>query len=125
MRTPPSPTLPPSRRKGPKGRRMLGAAAQVQPDRSHLPLLPAPPGRSGGPWDMGRGLQAAARKNPQGQAAGPDARAAGAGDKALFVWNGDWIRSNGQDGGGLAAVREAIMWEVGFAPEACRVEPVH
>jgi hypothetical protein len=74
---------------------------------------------------MVRRLQAALRKDPQVQAAVADARAAGAGGKALFVWNGDWIRSNGQDGAGLAAVREAIMWEVGFAPEACRTEPVH
>ncbi|WP_329655263.1 hypothetical protein [Phenylobacterium sp.] len=82
-------------------------------------------GPSGRPCDMVRRLQAALRKDPQVQAAVADARAAGAGGKALFVWNGDWIRSNGQDGAGLAAVREAIMWEVGFAPEACRTEPVH
>ena len=73
---------------------------------------------------MIRRLQAALRKDALVQAAVADARAAGSG-KALLVWNGDWIRSNGQDGAGLAAVREAIMWEVGFAPEACRAEPVH
>lgn len=81
-------------------------------------------GPSGRPCDMIRRLQAALRKDPQVQAAVADARASGSG-KALLVWNGDWIRSNGQDGAGLAAVREAIMWEVGFAPEACRAEPVH
>ena len=26
---------------------------------------------------------------------------------------------------GLSAVRESILWEVGFAPEACRSERVH
>jgi len=34
------------------------------------------------------------------------------------------VRHPGQDGGGLAGVREAILWEVGFAPAACRSEPV-
>jgi hypothetical protein len=77
----------------------------------------------GGACDMTRWLQAALRKDRQVQAAVADAhRTAG---KALFVWNGDWIRSHGQDGAGLAAVREAIMWEVAFAPEACRAQPVH
>ena len=42
--------------------------------------------------------------------------------KAVMMWNGDWVRSGGQDGKGLSAVREAIMWEVAFAPEACRNE---
>jgi hypothetical protein len=39
-----------------------------------------------------------------------------------MMWNGDWVRSGGQDGKGLSAVREAIMWEVAFAPESCRNE---
>lgn len=82
-------------------------------------------GPSGRPCDMARRLQAALRRDAQVQAAVADARAAGGASKALFVWNGDWIRSHGQDGAGLAALREAIMWEVGFAPEACRSEPVH
>jgi hypothetical protein len=42
-----------------------------------------------------------------------------------MVWNGDWVRSVGEDGKGLAAVREAMMWEIAFAPEACRTRPVH
>jgi hypothetical protein len=82
-------------------------------------------GPSGRPCDMARRLQAALRKDAQVQAAIADARGSRGASKALFVWNGDWIRSNGQDGAGLAALREAIMWEVGFAPEACRSEPVH
>jgi outer membrane biosynthesis protein TonB len=80
-------------------------------------------GGGGRPCDMARRLQAALRKDARVQAAVADAQAATG--KALYVWNGDWIRSSGQDGNGLAAVREAIMWEVGFAPEACRAEPMH
>jgi len=79
----------------------------------------------GGACDMTRWLQAALRKDRQVQAAVADAhRLGGSAGKPLFVWNGDWIRSHGQDGAGLAAVREAIMWEVAFAPAACRAQPV-
>ena len=81
-------------------------------------------GGGGRPCDMARRLQTALRKDPRVQAAVAEARAQGTG-RALFLWNGDWIRSRGQEGEGLAAVREAIMWEVAFAPEACRAEPVH
>ena len=82
-------------------------------------------GGSDRPCDMARRLQAALRKDARVQAAVADARASGVGGKALFVWNGDWIRSGGQEGNGLAAVREAMIWEIGFAPEACRAEAVH
>jgi hypothetical protein len=82
-------------------------------------------GGSGRPCDMARRLQAALRKDARVQAAVAEARGQGAPSKALFVWNGEWIRSSGQEGNGLAAVREAMMWEIGFAPEACRAEPVH
>ncbi len=44
--------------------------------------------------------------------------------KAIRVWNGGWVRHGVQEGAGLAAVREAIQWEVGFAPEACKEERV-
>ena len=40
------------------------------------------------------------------------------------MWNGDWVKSQGEDGKGLAAVREAILWEIAFAPETCRAKPV-
>jgi hypothetical protein len=87
-------------------------------------------GGQGRACDMVRRLQTALRKDQRIQAAVAEARRGPTGTeapsgKALFVWNGDWIRSHGQDGAGLAAVREAIMWEVAFAPEACRAEPVH
>jgi hypothetical protein len=76
-------------------------------------------GPSGRGCDMTRRVQAALRKDPLVQAA-----VAGVGGKALRVWDGDWVLNQGQDGKGLAAVREAIMWEVGFAPEACKTEPM-
>lgn len=44
--------------------------------------------------------------------------------KAIRVWDGGWVRHGVQEGAGLAAVREAIQWEVGFAPEACKDERV-
>lgn len=83
-------------------------------------------GPPGGACDMARRLQAALRKDRLVQTALAEAaRAEGASGRALMVWNGDWVRSRGQEGEGLAAVREAIMWEVAFAPAACRAEAVH
>ena len=43
---------------------------------------------------------------------------------ALLIWDGDWLRSRGQDGKGLASVRQAVAVEVAFAPAACRAPPV-
>jgi len=77
-------------------------------------------GAGGGACNMPRRLQAALRKDRQVQAAVAEAHRG----KAIRVWNGDWVRHGAQEGAGLAAVREAIMWEVGFAPEACRTERV-
>ncbi len=76
-------------------------------------------GGGGGPCDMAARLQAALRKDPMVRAA-----VAGAAGRATLVWNGDWVRSTGEDGKGLAIIREAIMWEVGFAPAACRAQSV-
>ena len=78
-------------------------------------------GGGGGACDMARRVQSALRKDRLVQAAVAQAHHAG---KAIMVWNGDWVQSNGEDGKGLSAVREAIMWEVAFAPKACRAEPV-
>jgi hypothetical protein len=78
-------------------------------------------GGVGGGCNMPRRLQSALRKDRHVQAAVAEAHRG----RALRVWNGDWVRHAGQEGAGLAAVREAIMWEVAFAPEACRSEPVH
>ncbi len=79
-------------------------------------------GGAGGACNMARWLQAALRKDRRVQAA--VAAQGSSPRKAIRVWNGDWVRHAGQEGNGLAAVREAIMWEVGFAPVACRTEPV-
>jgi hypothetical protein len=73
----------------------------------------------GGVCDMARLLQTALRRDPLVRTA-----VAGSAGKAIMVWNGDWVQGRGEDGKGLAAVREAIMWEVAFAPKACRSQPV-
>ncbi len=72
-------------------------------------------GAGGGVCDMARMVQAALRKDHLVLNA-----VTGAGGRSLKVWNGDWVRTPGQDGKGIAAVREAILWEVGFAPAACK-----
>jgi hypothetical protein len=77
-------------------------------------------GPVGGACDMARLLQGKLRSDPLVRAA-----VAGSAGKAMLVWNGDWVRSQGEDGKGLAAVRESITWEIAFAPEACRTKPVH
>ena len=77
-------------------------------------------GPPAGACDMARRLQSALRRDPLVRAAVLTSTG-----KAILVWNGDWIQSGGEDGKGLAAVREAIMWEVGFAPPACRAQSVH
>jgi hypothetical protein len=73
----------------------------------------------GGACNMPRRLQDALRQDRLVQAAVAGAR------KPIMVWNGDWLRRTGEDGKGLAAVREAIMWGVAFAPANCREAPVH
>ncbi len=77
-------------------------------------------GPPAGACDMARRLQSALRRDPLVRAA-----VLASSGKAILVWNGDWIQSGGEDGKGLAAVREAIMWEVGFAPAACRAQSMH
>ena len=70
--------------------------------------------------NMAQVLQVALRKDRRVQSAAAEAHRG----RAMMVWNGDWVRSAAEDGKGLAAVREAIMWEVGFAPATCRSEPM-
>ncbi len=72
-----------------------------------------------GVCDMAARVQMALRKDPLVRAA-----LAGSAGKAAMVWNGDWVRGQGEDGKGLAAVREAIVWEIAFAPPACRAQSV-
>jgi hypothetical protein len=77
-------------------------------------------GGGGAGCDMAAWLQAKLRKDARVQAA----VAAVHRGRPILLWNGDWVRRLDQDGAGLAEVRESIMWEVGFAPLACRNEPV-
>ncbi|WP_238537091.1 hypothetical protein [Caulobacter sp. AP07] len=83
-------------------------------------------GGEGGGCNMVRLIQDGLRKNPRIQSAiaraHPDAVAAG---KAIMVWDGDWMRNSGEEGKGLAGIRQAIAMEVAFAPEPCRADPVH
>jgi hypothetical protein len=79
-------------------------------------------GGGGGGCDMAGLVQQALRRDPLVRAAVAGADRLG---KASMLWNGDWVQSGGQEGKGLSAVREAVSWEVGFAPEACRNQPMH
>jgi hypothetical protein len=79
-------------------------------------------GGGGGGCDTARAVQRALRRDPLVHTAVEDAHRLG---KSVMLWNGDWVRSGAQDGKGLSAVREAIIWEVAFAPEACRNARVH
>lgn len=74
-------------------------------------------GAGGGGCDMAQALQLALRRAPTVRTALANANRLG---KSIMIWNGDWVRSGAQDGKGLSAVREVIMWEVAFAPEVCR-----
>ena len=76
-------------------------------------------GGGGGECDMTARVQAALRKDPLARAA-----VHAAGGRSIVIWNGDWVQSGAEDGKGLAAVREAITWEVAFAPAACRHQRV-
>jgi hypothetical protein len=78
----------------------------------------------GGDCDMARRLQAALRRDALVRAAVSARGLAGQGS-AILVWDGGWVASPGEDGKGLAAVREAIVWEVAFSPAACRAGRVH
>jgi hypothetical protein len=79
-------------------------------------------GNNGGGCDTARIVQQALRRDPLVHDAVQDAHRLG---KAVILWNGDWVRSGAQDGKGMSAVREAIIWELAFTPEACRNKRVH
>jgi hypothetical protein len=70
--------------------------------------------------DMARRVQDALRRDPLVQAA-----IAPLGDKALMIWDGDWVWLPGEDGRGLKAVRQTMMWEIAFAPSECRGQTMH
>jgi hypothetical protein len=80
-------------------------------------------GNGSGACNMVRRMQAALRRDPLVREAVAQARHGGS-SNALLVWNGDWVQSSGEEGKGLAAVRQAMVWEVAFAPAACRAQAV-
>jgi len=80
-------------------------------------------GRGGG-CDMVARLQAALRDDPDVTNAIAEAHRSLAAGRTPLLWNGDWIRSQGQEGEGLAGVRQAIAVEVAFAPAACKNQRV-
>lgn len=78
-------------------------------------------GAGAGSCDMVRRLQDALRQDADIRGAVTRAhQGVGPGGRAILVWNGQWLRSPGQDGKGLAGVRQAIAMEVAFAPPACK-----
>ena len=79
-------------------------------------------GGGGGDCDAAQLVQQALRRDPLVRKAVEQANRLG---KAVMLWNGDWVRSGEQDGKGLSAVREAVIWELAFAPEACRNKRMH
>lgn len=79
-------------------------------------------GSGGGGCDMAAAVQQVLRRDSLARRAVDDARLQG---RAILLWDGDWVRAGGQAGKGLSAVREAVLWEVGFAPQACRNAQMH
>lgn len=80
---------------------------------------------TGGRCDMAGRLQALVRRDSRIQTAVRQAQASlGAGRRAMQIWDGDWVQSQGQEGRGLAGVRQAIAVEVAFAPRECRQQRV-
>jgi hypothetical protein len=76
----------------------------------------------GGECNMARRIEQALRKDHLVQSA---VAVASGSTKAILLWNGDWVQDHSEDGKGLAAVREAIVWEIAFAPAACKAQPMH
>lgn len=79
-------------------------------------------GGGGGECDTARLVQRALRRDPLVRNAVIGANRLG---KSVMLWNGDWVRSGEEEGKGLSAVREAIIWDLAFAPEACRNKREH
>lgn len=75
---------------------------------------------SGGPCDMVQRIQDALRNDSRIRQTAAAAQATLERNQALLMWNGDWLLSPGQEGKGLAGVRQAIAVEIAFAPPACR-----
>ncbi|OYX59202.1 MAG: hypothetical protein B7Y86_01715 [Brevundimonas subvibrioides] len=79
------------------------------------------PGIGAGRCDMIQRVQDALRDNPGVVAAvGRAHHALPASRHALLVWDGDWVMNPGEEGRGLAGLRQAIAVAIAFAPAACR-----
>ena len=80
---------------------------------------------SGGACDMIRRLQNALRDDDDLRVAVAQAHGdLSSSSRALLIWNGDWIQNPGQEGKGLAGLRQAIAAEVAFSPRECRTQSV-
>ena len=75
---------------------------------------------SGGRCDMVRRLQDALRDDADIRRTAAEAQGVIGRDRALLLWDGDWLLTPGQAGRGLAGVRQAIAVEIAFSPLACR-----
>ncbi|MDB5421634.1 MAG: hypothetical protein JWR59_1581 [Brevundimonas sp.] len=75
---------------------------------------------SGGPCDMVKRIQDALRDDARIRRTAAEAQGTLGRNQALLMWNGDWLLSPGQEGKGLAGVRQAIAVEIAFSPPACR-----
>lgn len=116
-----TPTPPPTVRPLLAGKPSVTDSTGEMSDAQLASAVGAGSGPSGRACDIARWLQTALRKDPDVQAAASRLARPG---RALMVWNGEWVRSGGEDGQGLAVIREAIMMEVLSMPAACRAEPM-
>jgi hypothetical protein len=97
----------------------------VSPSESQLAQAStASSGSPGGECNMIRLLQDALRKDASIRSAVAEADRR-TGGRAIMLWNGDWVTSRGEDGKGLANVREVMMVEIAFAPAACKTGVMH
>ena len=72
---------------------------------------------------MVRRVQDRLRRTPSVRTAVTEAgRTMNASGRAMLIWDGDWLQSQGQSGKGLAGVRQAIALEVAFSPAECRAQ---
>lgn len=74
----------------------------------------------GGTCDMASRLQEVLRRDRLVRAS-----ISGLTGKSIMVWNGEWKWMPGDTGQGLTAVRQALIWEIAYAPESCRSKPMH
>lgn len=96
----------------------------VRPSEAQLAsATTAESGPRGGQCNMTRILQTALRSDHHVQNAVSNAH--GPRGQPITVWNGDWVRNEGEQGEGLAMVREAMIVKIAFAPKDCSAEPMH